>query len=113
MKLPVIFVSPTKPEPDIILLPEVNLVDVTLVKPANVVDEAPNWISVVPTVTLLFDNLAFAIEPAKCTLSTEPSVMCSEFIASSAILAPVIASAAILAVVLFESKTFAVVTASD
>ena len=60
VKLPVIFVSATPPEPDIILLPEVNFVDVTLVKPANVVDVAPKSISVEPIVTLSFVKAEFA-----------------------------------------------------
>ena len=49
------------------------------------------------------EPLIVILEFAKCTLSTEPSVMCSEFIASSANLAPVIASAAIFQVVTFTS----------
>ena len=57
------------------------------------VTEPPKETAVPLIVIELFANLAFAIEPAKCTLSTDPSTRCSEFIASSAILAPVIASA--------------------
>ena len=74
------------------------------------VTEPPKDTAVPLIVIELFANLAFAIEPAKCTLSTEPSTKCSEFMRHQAILAPVIASAAILAVVTFEVCNFAVVT---
>ena len=75
VKLPVTFVSATTPEPDIILLPAVNLVEVTLVKPANVVDEAPKSISVVPTVTLSFVNAEFAIPESVPPNVIDPEVV--------------------------------------
>jgi hypothetical protein len=39
----------------------VKFVEVTLVKPANVVEDAPRLIAVEPIVTLLFAKLAFVI----------------------------------------------------
>ena len=50
----------------------VKPVDVTLVKPANVVELAPNAIAVVPIVVLLFTNLALAILPANIVFVTVP-----------------------------------------
>ena len=50
----------------------VKPVDVTLVKPINVVELAPNAIAVVPIVILLFANLALAIEPAKSAFKIAP-----------------------------------------
>ena len=72
-----------------------------------VVIDPPNETDVPSIVIALLASFAFAIEPAKCTLSTEPSVMCSELIASSAILAPVIASASIWAVSTVSNKASA------
>ena len=45
---------------------------VKFVIPAIVVDDAPKLIDVEPIVTLEFDNLAFAIEPASCALVMVP-----------------------------------------
>ena len=45
---------------------------VTLVNPAIVVDVPPRLIDVEPTVTALFDNLPFTIEPANCALVIVP-----------------------------------------
>ena len=50
----------------------VNPVDVTDVNPANVVEDAPSDIDVVPTVTAEFESLAFAIEPASIVFVTVP-----------------------------------------
>ena len=49
--------------------------------------EPPKETAVPLIVIELLANLAFAIEPDKCTLSTEPSTRCSESTASSASLA--------------------------
>jgi hypothetical protein len=49
-----------------------NVVDVTDVNPANVVELAPNAIAVEPIVVLLFDSLALAIEPAKSAFRIAP-----------------------------------------
>ena len=50
----------------------VKPVDVTLVKPANVVDVAPNAVDVEPIVTVLLDSLLLAIDPANIVLVTVP-----------------------------------------
>ena len=62
----------------------VKLVDVTLVKPTNVVELAPSAIAVVPTVILLFDNLALVIEPASIAFVTANAVI------DNAVLLPVV-----------------------
>jgi len=49
-----------------------KVVEVTDVKPARVVLEAPSAIAVLPTVIELFNSLALAIEPASIVLVTVP-----------------------------------------
>lgn len=49
-----------------------NVVEVTDVRPANVVEVEPNAILVDPTVTELFNNFAFAILPANIVFVTVP-----------------------------------------
>ena len=62
----------------------VKPVDVTLVKPTNVVELAPSAIAVVPTVTELLTNLALAILPASIAFVTANAVI------DNAVLLPVV-----------------------